>query len=236
MQSPFILASALFAVVLASSSVHVVRAWTPGAVVSRRAAVRALVAAAPFLASSVPDAAAKCTDIESCREIGEQKVEKDLKDNPRYRLDGGVSYKLLKPGVGTDMVAGTSTVDLIFSVTGSNGYMYSRGFGFEKIDVGNGKKVTDLGIDSYLAPMGKGLLPVGIESALVGMKRGERRRVVLPPDVGLETSDWKPEPQTFGGKQSIVSYKRVLAGNGSSQPPYMAPTIWDIEVVSMRNK
>jgi hypothetical protein len=234
MQSPLIVLSLLAAFALYPSTVQAWSSSIPKAVVSRRAAVGAALVVAS--AALVPDVAkAKCSDIESCREIGEKKVEKDMKDNPRYKLDGGVSYKVLKPGVGSEIVGDKATVDLIFSVTGSGGYMYSRGFGFEKIDFGNGKKVTDLGIDSYLVPLGKGLLPVGIEYAVKGMKRGERRRVVLPPVVGLETSGWKPEPQDFRGKQSIVAYQRLLAGNGSSQPPFMAPTVWDIEVISMRS-
>ena len=47
-------------------------------------------------------------------------------------------------------------------------------------------------------------VPLGIEQALVGMKRGERRRIELPPNVGFETSEWRPEPVTRRGKASIA--------------------------------
>jgi hypothetical protein len=111
--------------------------------------------------------------------------------------------------------------------------MYSQGFGFETIDIGNGRQ-SDLGLDSYRVILGKGTLPVGIEEVLVGMKKGERRRIELPPNAGFETSDWKPEPRSKLGKGAITAYQRILNGFGS-QPPFPAPTIWDVEVLSFRN-
>jgi hypothetical protein len=182
-------------------------------------------------------ASAKCTDIESCREIGEKKVEQDLKDNPIIRLENGGAYKQIKVGYGDKQVAANNLVDLIYSITSASGaYMYSQGFGFEKVDVGNnnGVKQSDLGLDSYRVPLGEGNLPSGVEQALIGIKKGERRRVVVPPNLGFETSNWKPEPTTRRGKASIVGYKNLLKGNGSTQPPFPAPTIWDVEVLSFR--
>jgi hypothetical protein len=184
-------------------------------------------------------ASAKCTDIESCREIGDKKVEQDLKDNPIIRLENGVEYKKLKVGYGDKKVVDyannnnnnlVTVVDLIYSITSASGaYMYSQGFGFEKVD-----KQSDLGLDSYRVPLGKGNLPSGVEQALIGMKKGERRRVVVPPNVGFETSNWKPEPISRRGKATIVGYKNLLKGNGSTQPPFPAPLIWDVEVLSFR--
>jgi len=185
--------------------------------------------------SLVPQiASAKCTDIDSCRELGDEKIAQDLKDNPVTVLRDGTRYKLLKPGFGDGTVLPTATVDIIYSITRAGGqYMYSQGFGFEKIDIGNGLQ-KDLGLDSYRVRLGQGDLPVGIEEAIVGMKKGERRRVELPPAVGFETSNWKPEPKSRLGKGSIVAYQRILTGFGS-QPPFPAPTIWDVEILSFRD-
>jgi hypothetical protein len=179
---------------------------------------------------------AKCTDIESCREIGERKVEQEMQDNPVTRLKSGARYKQLKVGYGDKQVNESSLVDLIYSISSASGaYMYSQGFGFEKIDIGNGVLQNDLGLDSYRVTLGKGdLVPLGVEQALVGMKKGERRRVEVPPNVGFETSNWKPEPTTRRGKQSIVGYQSILKGRGSNQPPFPAPTIWDVEILSFR--
>jgi len=177
----------------------------------------------------------KCTDIESCREIGDKKVEQDLKDNPVTRLDNGLRYKKLKDGYGEKKIDESSlVVDLIYSISSaSGGYMYSQGFGFEKIDIGNGLQ-SDAGLDSYRAALGKGNLPVGIESALLGMRKGERRRIEVPPAIGFETSAWKPEPRSMRGKKQIEIYKVLLNGRGTSQPAFPAPLIWDVEVLSFR--
>lgn len=178
---------------------------------------------------------AKCTDIESCRAVGERKVERDLKENPVTTLKDGVRFKQLRPGVGDATVGESAKVDLIYSLSrGGGSYMYSQGFGFEKIDVGKGLQ-KDLGLDSYRATLKKGDLPIGIEEAIVGMKKGERRRIELPPSVGFETSDWKPAPKTSRAKASIVAYQGILKGKGSSQPPFAEDTIWDVEILSFRN-
>ena len=113
--------------------------------------------------------------------------------------------------------------------------MYSRGFGFEKIDV-DGKKQSDLGLDSLRVKIGSERrdVPLGIEQAIAGMKRGERRRIELPPNVGFETSEWRPEPVTRRGKASIASYKRILEG-GPNQPAFPAVTYWDVEVLRIKD-
>ena len=79
-------------------------------------------------------------------------------------------------------------------------------------------------------------VPAGIELALLGMQRGEKRRVELPPGdaVGFESSDWRPEPTSRRGKATIVGYKQILRGNGSSQPPFPALTVWDLELRRIR--
>ena len=202
---------------------------------------KSLQAATTIAVTTPREAFAKCTDIETCREIGEKKVEQEMIENPTIRLDSGVRYKVLQPGVlggkgSNEIVQPDSNIDLIFSVsTLSGGYMYSRGFGFEKIDIGDGNLQSDVGLDSLRVRMGQRDVPVGIEDALVGMRKGERRRVELPPRVGFETSEWKPEPTTRRGKTRIVGYKQLLEGNGSSRPPFPAATIWDVEVLKIRN-
>jgi hypothetical protein len=190
---------------------------------------------------SVPVVAKRCTDIESCREIGDQKIQQDLAEKPITKLDSGVRFKRLKPGVGSGTVKNGDSVDIIFSISRANGaYMYSKGFGFEKVEggVGGFGLQSDEGLDSYRVQLGKSSnrdVPLGIELALIGMQKGERRRVELPPSVGFETSDWRPEPTTRRGKAQIVDYRNILNGRGTSQPAFPAPTIWDVEVLSFRS-
>mmetsp|Transcript_9157 Transcript_9157/g.21835 ORF Transcript_9157/g.21835 Transcript_9157/m.21835 type:complete len:241 (+) Transcript_9157:138-860(+) len=190
-----------------------------------------------IVAATAPSiASAKCTDIESCREIGDARVAQDLKENPVTRLDSGVRFKILSSGVGGEAVKGGSSVDIIYSISRAGGqYMYSQGFGYETVDIGNGKMVKDLDVDFLrVGKVGSHQdVPIGIEQAMIGMQKGEKRRVELPPSAGLATSNWKPAPNSKAGKQSIVAYQRILDGFGS-QPGFPAPLIWEIEVLRVR--
>lgn len=89
-----------------------------------------------IVASTVLESAAnaKCTDIESCREVGERKVEEDLKLNPIVKLPSGTRYRVLRPPTvtssnsGGKVVTDGSSVDLAFSISsGSGQYMYRQG-------------------------------------------------------------------------------------------------------------
>jgi hypothetical protein len=208
---------------------------------SRRCVLTTLVSATLLVPLSSPSNA-KCTDIESCREIGERKDAANLAANPITRLGSGLEYKVLTPGFGDDKVTETSKIKLIYSISQANGsYMYSRGFGYNKIDIGKQQQqqqqqqqVSDLGLDSLSVQMGSKEIPIGIQKAAVGMKRGERRRIDCPAALGFETSDWNPQPTNFRGRQQIKDYQSTLRGRGSTQPPFAAHTIWDVEILSIR--
>eukprot|EP00980_Cylindrotheca_fusiformis_P028297 scaffold22589_cov138-Cylindrotheca_fusiformis.AAC.60 len=182
-------------------------------------------------------ALAKCTDIESCREIGDERIAQQLREMPVVSLESGVRYKVLKKGLEGPKVHEGSSVDIIYTVSRSGGlYMYSQGYGNEKIDIGNGNVVKDLDLD-YLRVDNVGThtdIPIGVEQALVGMKRGERRRVEVPSSLGLETSNWQPAPRSRPGKQAVVAYQRILDGFGS-QPGFPAPLVWEVEVLRVRS-
>lgn len=139
----------------------------------------------------------------------------------------------MSAGTGDDTVSQDSQIKIIYSISQANGdYMYSQGFGYNKIAVGRWTQVSDL-IDALPVKMGSTEIPIGVQKALVGAKRGERRRIVCPPRLGFETSNWNPQPKDFRGRRQIADYKALLEGRGSA-PPYLAPTIWDVEVVSLR--
>ena len=215
-----------YAILLCASAVATTSALR---LVGRRAAVGAATGAAITLPTQV---LAKCADIESCREVGDAKVAAQEAANPVINLGNGVRYKRVKEGAGAT-VSGNDVVDVAYSISTAGGsYMYSRGFGFEKDSDG----VIDAG-DFLRVRLGNQDVPKGIEIALRGMKEGEKRRVELPPgDVGFESSDWKPAPTTRRGKAQIVAYKNLINGNGSSQPPFPAVTVWDIECRRVRGR
>ena len=215
-----------FALLLCASAVATTSALR---LVGRRAAMGAATGAALTLPTQV---LAKCKDIESCREVGEAKVAADMAANPIIKLSDGVRYKRVKEGAGAT-VSGNDVVDVAYSISTAGGsYMYSRGFGFEKDSDG----VNDAG-DFLRVRLGNQDVPKGIEIALRGMKEDEKRRVELPPgDVGFDSSDWKPAPTTRRGKAQITAYKNLINGNGSSQPPFPAVTVWDIECRRIRGR
>ena len=152
--------------------------------------------------------------------------------NPIIKLSDGVRYKRVREGSGAT-VSGNDVVDVAYSISTAGGsYMYSRGFGFEKDSDG----VNDAG-DFLRVRLGNGDVPRGIEIALRGMKEGEKRRVELPPGaIGFESSDWKPAPTTRRGKAQITAYKNLINGNGSSQPPFPAVTVWELECRRIRGR
>lgn len=158
--------------------------------------------------------------------------------NPIIRLGDGLQYKVLSKGLGSEIVNEKSKIRIIYSISKASGvYMYSKGFGYNQIDVGDGKRVNDLGLDSLTVDMSDPSakqIPDGIRRALIGMRRGERRRIECPPKLGFETSDWNPQPTDFRGRQQIKDYKLVLSGRGDNQPAFPAPTIWDVEIISIR--
>lgn len=190
---------------------------------------RAVVREAAFAIAWLPAAArARCADLESCREIGEAKVAAAEAANPTVRLADGVRYKVLAGGAGAAVVAPGGVADVAYEVsTAAGAYMYSRGFGFEK-EPGGAPDVTDF----LRVRLGARDVPAGVEAALVGMRVGERRRVELPPGpaTGFETSDWRPAPTTRRGRAQIVAYRNLVAGDGSSRPPFPALTVWEVEV------
>eukprot|EP00529_Nitzschia_sp_RCC80_P026186 CAMPEP_0113458072 /NCGR_PEP_ID=MMETSP0014_2-20120614/9732_1 /TAXON_ID=2857 /ORGANISM="Nitzschia sp." /LENGTH=340 /DNA_ID=CAMNT_0000349581 /DNA_START=92 /DNA_END=1114 /DNA_ORIENTATION=+ /assembly_acc=CAM_ASM_000159 len=220
-------------------------AATGGVVLSQPQSVTAAETIPVFVSSSsssstsniLAAAGRKCTDIESCREIGEQKVQQELEDNPVIRLPNGVRYKKLKAGIGPSVVNDNDVVDIIYSISRANGAsMYSVGFGYNKAGAGDGfaPTTTDAGIESYRVRLGRNDLPAGVESALVGAKKGERRRIEVPPSVGFETSNWNPGPTTRRGKAQIADYQSQMKGRGTSQPPFFAPLIWEVEILNFR--
>jgi hypothetical protein len=210
-----------------------------------------------------------CSDIETRREIGEGKDAANLAAHPIVRVAGypGLQYKVLNPGLGDDMVSSDTSkmVKIMYSISQANGrYMYSRGFGFNKINKnaaaagggggmidsmfggGSQQSFSDYGIDGLVVDMtllasgtpgsssSSRVLPIGIQRAMIGMKRGERRRIQCPQEFGFETSDWNPKPVDFRGQQQIKDYQALIWGRGDTQPAFASPTIWDVEVISIR--
>ena len=177
--------------------------------------------------SSPKRALARCKDIDSCREEGDERLaQQQLEAGPRVSLGKGVQYRETRRGTGEQTLVQGDAAEITFMVmtTGGN-YMYSLGRDIEpgQHDLGETLRIT----------LGKHDVPIAVEMALEGMKKGAIRRVEMPPNLGFETSSGVPAPKTFSGKKKMERYSKLLTGNGL-QPGYDAELIFEVELVKIR--
>lgn len=210
--------------------------------VSRRAAFRqglslgvsAAVAscggfAGPAWAAPTPGGGkAKCSNVEECREAGEARfAELEQERGALVRLGQGISYRERARGSGEVEAQEGDTLQVSFSVyTGSGNFMY----GIPTREPG----ARDGG-ETYTVRLGNHDVPVAVERALIGAKRGSVRLIEMTPALGFATSDWRPMPATFAGKQRVERYRKLLTGNGL-QPGYNAVLLFEAEVQKIQRR
>lgn len=168
--------------------------------VSRRDILGGSASAFLAVTSAMPVYAKRpaCGDVDSCREMGDKKFYEAEKEKGKIvRLGNGVSYREIRPGTGDIAAKPGDVVEISFQVLKGNGYyMYSVGYGKEP-------GLQDLG-ETYRLTLGNHDVPVAVEMALQGAKKGAVLKVEMPPAVGFESSAWQPAAATFEGKQRIV--------------------------------
>lgn len=76
----------------------------------------------------------------------------------------------------------------------------------------------DVPVGPIRLQLGSGELIEGLETALVGMKQGGKRRVLVPPEVGYVSNVLQPQMPTFATKRQLA--------NHSSEP-----LLFEIEVL-----
>eukprot|EP00401_Gymnodinium_catenatum_P019474 CAMPEP_0117543476 /NCGR_PEP_ID=MMETSP0784-20121206/45081_1 /TAXON_ID=39447 /ORGANISM="" /LENGTH=257 /DNA_ID=CAMNT_0005340257 /DNA_START=72 /DNA_END=845 /DNA_ORIENTATION=+ len=186
-----------------------------------------------LVATLVPELAQatkpSCGNIQECRAAGEMKFEELEKEKgPITSMGNGIRYRETKVGTGR-AVEPDDIVDITYEVRKTNGdYVYSWGRGrpdMPKDDFG----------EVYRVRLGGHDVPVAVEMALEGMRAGGSRTIEMPPQFGFETSNWKPEPTNFSGRQRMERYRKLLTGSGL-QPGYNAAIAMDVEVVKIRSK
>lgn len=133
----------------------------------------------------------KCASIDECEALGEQR-EKEMFANERTdfeRTAGGDRIRDLITGEGTKAAAQGDTVDIRYRVmrlgprardglSGEGQTIFSLGFGEDDDKVGDTLKVQ-------LA--GKNLI-AGVNDAVIGMKPGGKRRVLVRPERGWKAA------------------------------------------------
>lgn len=170
---------------------------------------------------------AGCQSLDECRDRGDEVFEASEKaKGPIVRMSSGVRYRESRVGIGPAAAPG-DTVDISYEVRKTNGdYIFS--FGRGRPDAAK----DDFG-ESYRVRLGSLDAPLAVEMAMVGMRPGGVRVVEVPPQLGFETSGWKPEPSNFSGKQRMLRYRQLLTGNGL-QPGYNAALQFEVEVMRLR--
>ncbi|KAG5182150.1 hypothetical protein JKP88DRAFT_278378 [Tribonema minus] len=61
--------------------------------------------------------------------------------------------------------------------------------------------------EQYRMVLGGGQVPKAVELGMAGMREGGRRRIVVPPALGWDTSGGLPAPTTFSGKRKLELYR-----------------------------
>ena len=118
------------------------------------------------------------------------------------KRDSGVIVQTLALGQGERAAQAGDTILLDFVLRRANGYfIYStlEGVSFQPQDVPTGP--ARLKLDDTMLP--------GLVEAIVGMRKGGRRRVLVPPNVGyLAGSGLQPIMPTFATRRQLENHKR----------------------------
>ncbi|CAE7853394.1 FKBP16-1 [Symbiodinium sp. KB8] len=115
----------------------------------------------------------------------------------------------LASGKGDECCAQDDIVVVDWSLRRSNGYFVDASFGFDP-----GRGIDEkFGVGSpelRFSPIGdKGDKVIeGIKKALIGMRVGGTRRVIVPPNLGFVSDDLAPKPNDWGRQRQIDRFKK----------------------------
>eukprot|EP00803_Ostreobium_quekettii_P007037 evm.model.scf_447EXC.2 EVM.evm.TU.scf_447EXC.2 scf_447EXC:14068-17358(-) len=126
-------------------------------------------------------------------------------------LPSGVQYREFLEGTGRSATAG-SVCDITYIVyrLSSGAYfkyssggtpvlLFATGYGTEGKD--------DVGSTYRFRLAERNSLPAAATPAVVGMKEGGRRRILIPPEYGWVNDSVGPIPDTFGGRRRLAAHK-----------------------------
>ncbi len=125
-------------------------------------------------------------------------------DAPRFfRTPSGVRVQELVAGAESGPAAAAGDAVLVdYVLRRGNGYfIYStvEGVSFQPKDVPVGPVRLQLGSGEVVA---------GLEDALLGMRPGGKRRVLLPPELGYIDNALQPQPPTFAARRQVAAHAR----------------------------
>lgn len=170
----------------------------------------------------------KCQDIESCQAEGERRAaEAEAKAGPLRHVGpiganglGRVRYRAMKETSDGPPLQQGDVAELKFDVLSTSGELM---YGVPSREPGVSRDL----LETYRMTLGARDVPRGVELALEGAHQGDLRRIEIPPDLGFATSDWKPRPSGFSGRQRLEQFRKRL-------DDYPASILFQVEVVRVR--
>lgn len=116
-----------------------------------------------------------------------------------FKTANGVRVQELVVGSGPEVRKGDAVL-VDYVLRRANGY-----FIYGTIE-GVSFQPKDVPVGPIRLQLGSGELIEGLETALVGMKQGGKRRVLVPPEVGYVSSVLQPQMPTFATKRQLANH------------------------------
>mmetsp|Transcript_3436 Transcript_3436/g.14016 ORF Transcript_3436/g.14016 Transcript_3436/m.14016 type:complete len:295 (-) Transcript_3436:1794-2678(-) len=155
-------------------------------------------------------------EIRAIREEAERRrEEREAEENPGelVTLPSGIQYRELDEGRADGKTAARGdTLYILYTVYrlapgayfkyssgGTPIFLWSRGYGNEGQD--------DVGATYRFILGDSDAVPRAVAPALVGMREGGRRRVLVPPQLGWTSDAVRPRPGTFGAGRRLENHK-----------------------------
>ena len=138
----------------------------------------------------------------------EEVVKVEPKGTDFKSLSGGLQILDLAVGKGDECCKEGEIVVVDWSLRKSNGYFVDASFGFDP-----GRGIDEkFGVGSpelRFSPIGdKGDKVIeGVKKALIGMRVGGTRRIIVPPNLGYVSDDLAPKPVDWGRQTQIQRAK-----------------------------
>ena len=167
--------------------------------------------------------------MEEARRIKEAKEDAEEEETENIvTLPSGVQYRELVPSDRPGAAAAANSVCDVtyvvyrlapgayfkYSSGGTPIYLFSRGYGNEGMD--------DLGSTFTFTLGDAAAVPLAVQAAVVGMRPGMVRRVLIPPYLGWDAGrEVELQPDTFGGRRRLENHRQE-------------PLLMDVELVKVR--
>ena len=138
------------------------------------------------------------------KELRKQREEKFIAENYKglTALPDGLRYKILVPGKGNSPVEG-SVLKIMYSGRLINGLSFVS-------SADNGKPVPGSKPQAFSHTIGKDGLVKGLQEALMDMKPGEKRLLVVPPDLAYGINSGYYGKEIPGQKRFVISPGETL--------------------------